>query len=277
MSKGYVVLAQNSEDDYVKQACLLAMSLHATNIDPKITLVTNDDVPDEYIEFFDQCIPIPWGDDAQDSDWKIENRWKLYHASPYDETIVLDTDMVVLQDLTEWWKFLGNYQLYFTNNVYTYRGDIIKDTYYRKGFIVNQLPNLYTGLHYFKKCNFAHEFYKWMEFITQNWELFYSQFHSEYYPSRPSMDATAAIAAKILNVENQIVNQVAKYPTFTHMKPYCQGWDFPKESWSSVVDVHLTTDLELFIGNFRQAGIFHYTEKDFASDKILRTYKEKLS
>ena len=30
MSKGFVVIAQNSQDDYVLQACLLAMSIKAT-------------------------------------------------------------------------------------------------------------------------------------------------------------------------------------------------------------------------------------------------------
>ena len=48
---------------------------------------------------FDQIIPIPFGDAADDSEWKVENRWKIYHASPYDETIVMDTDMLVLQNI----------------------------------------------------------------------------------------------------------------------------------------------------------------------------------
>jgi len=47
MSKGILVLAQNnSTDDYVKQASLLAMSLKIHNTVP-ISLVTNDTVPSE--------------------------------------------------------------------------------------------------------------------------------------------------------------------------------------------------------------------------------------
>lgn len=277
MTQGFLMLAQNSTDDYVKQACLCAMSIHATNNNPKISLVTSDTVPIKYRKYFDQIIKIPWNDDAADSNWKIENRWKLYHASPYEKTIVLDTDMLVLQDLTAWWAFLENYNIYFTNNVYTYRGDIVSSNHYRKGFISNNLPNFYTGVHYFKKSAEAAEFYKWVECITHNWELFYGKFHSDLYPAHPSMDRTTAIAAKILNVEQQVTNSIAMFPTFTHMKPYCQNWQFPKDFWRDVVDTHLTPSLELFIGNFRQSGIFHYTENDFATDEILAIYMEYLS
>ena len=33
---------------------------------------------------------------------------------PFDETIVLDADMLVLEDITHWWKALSNYELYYT-------------------------------------------------------------------------------------------------------------------------------------------------------------------
>jgi len=275
--KGYLVLAQNSEYDYVLQACLLAMSLHATNQDPKISIVTDDVVPSKYVKYFDQIISIPWGDSAIDSTWKVENRWKLYHVSPYEETIVMDTDMLVLQDLTAWWNFLSSYSVYFVSNPCTYRAQTVTSMYYRGGFVANDLANLYSGFHYFKKCDQAKLLYKWIEFITQNWERFYGEFHSEKYPNRVSMDVTAAIAAKILNIENEIINSLAKYPTFTHMKPHCQDWQFPKDSWRKVVDVHLTPELDLFIGNFRQSGIFHYTEKEFVTDKIIKIYEDYLN
>jgi len=96
---GIVVLAQNNSlDDYVLQACLLAMSVKLTNPNLPISVVTNDIVPEEYTQFFDKIIPIPFEDNAAESEWKIENRWKIYHASPYERTIVMDTDMLVLQD-----------------------------------------------------------------------------------------------------------------------------------------------------------------------------------
>ena len=42
-------------------------------------------------------------DKAKDSDWKIENRYKAFELS-YDETIVLDSDVLVL-DKIDWYPF----------------------------------------------------------------------------------------------------------------------------------------------------------------------------
>ena len=88
MRKGFVFLAQNSDNDYVKQAYLLAMSLKATQEDCNICLITNDDVPVKYKKLFDVIKEIPWDDSAKDKEWKVDNRWKLYHASPYDLSLI---------------------------------------------------------------------------------------------------------------------------------------------------------------------------------------------
>ena len=107
MTQGYLVIAQNNANDYVRQAYALALSIKATqpNIN-NISLVTDDTVPEQYLSAFDKIIPIPFGDAASSSSWKVENRWKLYHASPYDETIVLDVDMLVLDNIENVWKFV---------------------------------------------------------------------------------------------------------------------------------------------------------------------------
>ena len=273
MSKGFVFLAQNSKDDYVLQACLLAMSLKATQQDCNICLITNDDVPVKYKKLFDVIKEIPWTDSAEDKEWKVNNRWKLYHASPYDETIILDTDMLVLQDLENWWAFLKNYDLFFVSNVYTYRGELITSDYYRKTFTVNELPNLYAGFHYFKKCDFAKDFYSWLELVMNNWEFFYGKYAKELYQKSLSVDLSAAIVAKILDCDKQITNNKTLFPSFTHMKPYIQGWENVGSKWQDRVGSYLTDDLKLKIGNHMQQGIFHYTEKDFVTHDKIKKYR----
>jgi|TARA_B110000977_G_scaffold134997_1_gene171764 hypothetical protein len=277
MSRGIVVLAQNNaKDDYVQQACLLAMSLAVTNTDTLISIITNDKVPKEYVKLFDQIIPIPFADDAAHEEWKISNRWKIYHASPYDETLVLDTDMLVLQDISLWWNFLNEYEVFFTSNVYTYRNDLVTSDYYRKVFTSNYLPNLYIGLHYFKKCDFAQEFYKWLELISNNWELFYTQYAKENFPLQSSMDVSAAIAAKILDCDDRITNNKVKFPSFTHMKPKIQNWSGDVQAWQDCVGVYINKACEIKIGNHKQSGILHYTENSFVTDEILERYRSKL-
>jgi hypothetical protein len=276
-TQGILVLAQNLDNvDYVEQACLLAMSLHVTNSNTLISIVTNDSVPDVYVNLFDKIIPIPFNDDAKDSEWKIENRWKLYHATPYDRTLVLDTDMLILQDISSWWEVLYNYDVFFTSKVFTYRGEAVTSDYYRKTFTANNLPNLYSGFHYFEKIKLALEFYTWLEIVMQNWELFYGSYVKENYPGRVSVDVSAAIVAKILDCDTEITNTYRNFPTFTHMKPNIQNWSSSKSKWQDCVGVYINRDCQIKIGNHTQTGILHYTEKDFVTPALIERYRNYL-
>ena len=277
-TNNFTMLAQNSDFDYVRQACLAAMSIRATNSNASICLITNDPVPTRYKSLFDHIVEIPWGDHAADENWKISNRWKIYHAVPYDETIVIDTDMLVLQDVSSWFDFLRNYDLFYTSQVHTYRGEIVNNNHYRKAFTKFNLPNLYSGLHWFKKSDRSHEFYTWLEMITNNWQQFYkTHAGGKTFQKTCSMDLSAAIAAKIMNIESVITNPLVKYPSFVHMKPKIQNWNQNfVDRWQDRVGVYLSEDLTLKIGNYAQTGIFHYTEKDFLNNRIIQIYEKHL-
>ena len=133
MSNGVCLLAQNNDQtNYVRQAYALALSIVAKSPKQKVSLITNDTVDESYKKVFDQIIPIPWDDSASKSNWKIENRWKVYHASPYDETIVLEADMMFTSDITHWWKELAKRELFVVSNVRTYRDEVVTNRFYRK-------------------------------------------------------------------------------------------------------------------------------------------------
>lgn len=269
MSKGFCLLAQNNKDtNYIRQAYALAKSLHRYNDGQKISLITNDIVPDKWKEPFDQIIPIPWTDSAEDSNWKIENRWKVYHASPYDETIVLEADMLILSDITHWWKELEKRDVFFVSNVRTYRDEIVTSRYYRKTFDANKLPNLYSALHYFKKGDRAKEFYNLLEIVVNNWELFYGKYAKEEYQKWCSIDLCAAIVSKILDNEKDITDP-SSYITFTHMKPRAQGWYNIPSKWTKVLGKYYRDDGTLLLGNFLQTRVLHYVEDEFLTDEIL--------
>jgi len=271
MTRGFLVIAQNSSVNYVRQAYALALSIKATQPTVNnISIVTNDIIPDEYVWVFDKVIPIPFGDAAEASEWKIENRWKLYHATPYDETIVLDTDMLVLNDIEFVWKYVNGRDLFFTSQVLDYKHRIIADTTYRKVFLENNLPNLYCGMFYFKKSDTALEFFKMVEFITNNWQRIYYDNAPKQMQKFFSMDVTVAIAAKILGIDEAIVNQNSPF-TFVHMKPAIQGWDPIPESCLSQLIVNFNSNKELYLNNFYQTGLFHYVEDEFLTEAIIRT------
>lgn len=271
MTQGFLVIAQNSDVDYVRQAYALALSIKSTQPTVnKISIVTNDPVPEEYKSAFDQIIPIPFGDAATASEWKVENRWKLYYASPYDETIVFDTDMLVLNNIEHVWKFVNERDLFFTSSVNDYKGRQIVDTVYRKTFVENNLPNLYCGMFYFRKSETALTFFKLVEFITYNWQRIYYDNAPKQQQKFFSMDVTAAIAAKILGIEDTIVHSNSPF-TFAHMKSALQGWDPVPVSWTNQIMIHFTDSKELYFNNFKQTGVMHYVDDQFLTDQIIET------
>lgn len=268
MSKGHVFLAQNSDVDYVRQACALALSIKKFNKENKTCIITNDHVPDEFKHAFDHVISIPWKDQAAQSVWKIENRWKIIHATPFKENLVYDVDMLLLNSNDHWWQNLSHHDLCFTSTVFDYRGHVIKNNFYRKTFVENNLVNVYTGCFYFKKTNKSFEFFKWLDIITNNWQEFYKKHLSNHPQKFVSMDVNAALALKFMDNENFVVKH-STVPSFTHMKPMIQDWkNFPAK-WTNVLPCYFNDASELKVANIRQQGLFHYVEKEFLTDDIL--------
>jgi hypothetical protein len=274
VSKGFLVLAQNSDDvDYIQQAYALALSikLHQNDVD-KLSLITNDEVPEEYKSVFDQIIPIPYFNKDINSLFKTEHRYQMYYATPYDETIVLDTDMLLLDDISLWWDYCSNHDIKFCNRIKNYKLETVVDTVHRKAFISNNLSSPYFALHYFKKSDYAKEFYKVLEFVCNNWQWCWSKFAPENYQSWSSMDLAVAITIEILGAHEQVLD-VLNPMEFIHMKPLLQGWNSTPETWQDSVTYNFTGD-SLTVSNIRQHKLFHYVEKDFLSPKILKKLTE---
>ena len=216
MSKGFMIVAQNSNVDYVRQAAVLASSIKKTQKDKNVCLMTNDIVPAQYAQFFDSIVPIPFQDHAKDSEWKIENRWKVYHASPYYETIVLDADMIALSSVDECWSYASSKDLFFTSSVINYKGNRVVNSPYRVTFRENILPEIYTGMYYFKKSKAAEQFFQLLEYITYNWQRYFAEITPKKSQSFFSMDVASAIAVKILGIEDQVISSNSPF-LFVHM------------------------------------------------------------
>lgn len=272
VSKGFLILAQNTNDiDYVRQAYALALSIKNTQSISNVSLATNNIVPEKYKAVFDNIVEIPWVDTAIESRYRGENRWKLYHITPYDETIVLDSDMLFTEDITDWWEYCNNFNLKFCSRVKTYKLDtVLADSLHRKAFISNQLTNPYFALHYFKKSDEAYEFYKTLEFVCNNWEWCYNKFAPKDYQNWLSMDLAAAIAIEISGSYNA-VNDVCSPLEFIHMKTGLQGWEMSFVNWQDAVPSVFNSKGNLVVGNIKQSKLFHYIENHFLSNTVLGT------
>lgn len=278
MSKGYLILSQNNpEFDYLTLAYVNALTIKLTQSRVNsVSLVTDnvEAVPEKYKNVFDNIIPIPWGDAAINSQWKIENRWKLYHTTPYRETVILDADMLFLSDVSDWWDYFSTRELCITSKVRDFKNQFIpSDTFYRSTFIKNDLPNAYSAFAYFKKCQMAQDFWELIDVIVKNWEEYYINLLSTDRPKRLSIDVAFGIAIKLLDIED-IVFTKQDFPTFVHMKSHIQGWRHPTNDWTDSVAPYFESNGSLKIGNYQQSGVFHYTEKKIITNEIVTLYEE---
>jgi hypothetical protein len=271
VSKGFVIYAEGP--GYVQQAYALALSIQYSQTTFKsVSLMTQDVVPEEYQSAFEQIVSIPWYENSG-SRFSAEHRWKIYHATPYDETIVLDADMLLLEDITTWWDYCSNFNIKFCNKIINYKLESVVDTVHRKTFIENKLTNPYFALHYFKKSDVSRDFYRVLEFVCNNWEWCWTKFAHESYQDWLSMDLAVAVAIEISLTHEYVIDECSPLE-FIHMKTPLQGWELPIESWQQVLPFALNTKGNLIVGNIQQNKLFHYVEKDFIDANILSRLKE---
>jgi hypothetical protein len=256
MSRGYLVMAQG---DYLDMAIALAKSIKRTQSTVNnISIIVDCDVTkhsavDHFIELEK--------DMSSDDKWKIHNRCQFYDLSPYDETVILDADMLFLSDVSSWWDMMSKYDMLITNKVKTYRDEWVDISPYRKTFTANNMPNTYSAFTYFKKTQRNKTFFNLLKSIVTNWNAWSVRYTPESRQMFPSIDLAMSIAVKILDIESEVTSS-ADFPTFTHMKGGCQGWRTPSEPWNTVLNKYNTSQ-GIKLGPYLQSGILHYVQKDF--------------
>lgn len=279
--RGFFTFAQNGKTDYLRLAYGMALSLAATQKEVPylaVGVTPGTVIPPKYKEVFDEVVEIYWGDAAQDASWKLQNEWKAYHMTPYEETIKLDCDMLFLQNIDLWWETLGTRDVWASTTALTFRGDVATSDYYRKTFTANQLPNVYTAFMYFRSSDLAKELFEMAEIIYQNWEKFRYEFTDEPRPTEVSTDVVFALAIKLIGAEDECTFPQRNFPNFVHMKSKLQNWDNDQitEEWTKHIGVYFTDDLELKIGRCRQLAPLHYHIKEFLTDDMIKQYERYL-
>ena len=114
MSKGAFLIARNNGHiDYVKQAVFLAKRIKKyLNIPVTVATDSADYLKDSFdIQIFDQIISLDYTNESnlryffdgaltkKTASFKNNNRASVYNLSPYDETLLMDTDYVISNSL----------------------------------------------------------------------------------------------------------------------------------------------------------------------------------
>jgi hypothetical protein len=282
-SKGYIVIAQNTGTvDYLQQAYALALNLKLTqstvnNLTVCVDAETKKKITSKHKQVFDYIIDIPWQDDAADAEWKINNKWKYLYMSPYDETVILDTDMIFPTDVSHWWDILSQRDVWATTKVRTFRGETVSSNYYREYFVKNNLPNVYTAFFYFKKSELASELFAMTEVIFQHWQRFFYKYMPEGKPDWLSGDVAFALAMQLLGIEHECTREnIDAVPTFVHMKSHIQNvpTSLISHNWSKTIPTYYNNYRDFKIGNFQQLLPFHYVEKDWLTAKMIKQMEQ---
>ena len=274
MTFGYlIVISKNDSVDYLKLAYALALSIKNTQREgfDKVALIT-DDVQSV------KRLKSPWVFDRVIK-WDQETHWDgrswMDKLSPWDQTICLDADMLFFRDYSHWVEyFIENAELYIPNKSYTYRGEVVIDSYYRKTFVHNNLPNLYSFYTFFKKdSEIAEEFFSLGRYILKNPNEFKTRFLEKYRPKVVGTDEAFSLAAKILDIQDDISYDLA-FPKVVHLKPMIQNWPWPADTVSDHVGFYFDLQGKLKIGNYQQQDILHYNEKSFMTDEVVSILEE---
>lgn len=257
MSKGYLIMAQG--EAYLNMASALAKSIKETQSEiNSVAVITDQQVDDG--SMFDYVIELK-EDLSGDAEWKIHNRCQFYDLTPFEETVILDADMLFIDDVSHWWSSLNKYNFLVTSKVKTYRDEWVTFSPYRKTFVDNELPNVYSAFTYFKKCELAETVFKLTKYIITNWDDFVDRYAPNNKQPFASLDLALALAINILDLESEVTTQL-DYPTFIHMKSGCQGWKNYSEDWKIHLGIY-TGPNGIRLGNHLQSGILHYADKEF--------------
>ena len=274
MKFGYLlIVAKHETIDYLKLAYALALSIKNTQkpgYDQVALVVEDKSMVDRFNSswVFDHVI-----------EWNRETFWDgrswMDKLSPFDATVCLDVDMLFTRDYSHWVDyFLENCELYVANKSYTYRGELVTESYYRKAFVKNHLPNLYSMYTFFKKeSTLANEFFELGRHIIKNPIEFSNLFLSEHKPRVLGTDEAFALSAKILDISDEIAYPLA-FPKLIHMKPMIQNWPWPAEIWSSHIGFYVNSSANIKLGNYQQDAIVHYVEKDRLTDEVVHILEE---
>jgi hypothetical protein len=261
--QGFFAFAQNTDTiNYLELAYTQALSIkqtqkinkYAVAVDP----ATKKLITDEHLKVFDYVIDI-----VDPSVHAMNNEWQAWQLTPFKETVKLESDILFTSNIDHWWTGLRLQEICFTTKIRDYCGQVSKDRSYRKFFDDNDLPDIYTGMYYFRFGRQSLELFRTAFAIYSNWTYFRDNLKN-CREELPSTDTVFAIAARLLGQE-LCTNPALDYPSFVHMKGSINHLH-SNANWQNVLQ-HELSGTNLTINFIQQTWPVHYYQKDFINER----------
>jgi len=211
-SKGVVFFAHNTVDvDYVRIADLSAR-LVEHYLDLPITLITDTESQPEHD--YDHVVRVDYKGNNFRNDhiskevkqWKNHGRYTAYEHSPYDNTLLIDTDYLVLDD-----GLLKLMELDYDYRVMENSNSSAETMPARMGQV--SLPYLWATVVMFRKCPRSKMFFDLVGRIQRNWAYYRNLFMVDGTSYRN--DYSFAMANIILNGYCSTSKNIIHWKMFT--------------------------------------------------------------
>ena len=248
MTRGFVIMAQDTDKiSYTNCAKALELSIKKVMPNSNITIITSDMLPHGNLGGY-------------------VNDWQVYEASPYNETIKLEADMIIPRSIDHWWDILNVNDVVISTKIRNFKGELADCRVYRKFIDENMLPDTYNAITYFKKSKTAKLFYTVVRDIFEHWPEYKAMLKCNPQ-EEVSTDWVYAIACHIVGVEKTTLPNFDEM-SMVHMKQYVNG--IPSEDWTKTLVYEVLPKL-IRVNTYPQEYPFHYHIKTF-SDKIIESY-----
>ena len=237
--RGYLIPAINTDTvDYGACANQLTDSIRAWHPDANITVLTKE--------------MLPYGDQGG-----FANDWQVFAASPYRQTIKLEADMIAASPVDHLWTMFEHRDVVISQGCRDFYDRPSTYRFYRKLFDVNNLPDVYNAITYWRVSKTAQDFFQLVRSIFENWTDFTTLL--KFPEDVPSTDVVYAMAAEITGRE-QVTLPQGYGPTMVHMKPGIVATH--TRDWTKEL-VWENTNPGVRINTIAQWGFVHYHMKDW--------------
>jgi hypothetical protein len=210
--RGYIISAFNTGTvDYVDCARTLAKTLLQHHPAARICLLTNaTDATDESLFAYVRVV-----EDINKAN-PFANDWLVFHQTPFRQTIKLEADMMVASAVDHWWTMFENRDVVISQGCRTFYDQAATSRRYRQIFDVNNLPDVYNAITYWRLSKTAQDFFALVRSIFEHWSEYKTLL--KFPEDVPSTDVVYAMAAQIMGPE-QVTLPPGCGPQIVHMKP----------------------------------------------------------
>jgi len=275
---GFCTLAQNTNDvDYLRLAYLQALNVKALHPNAEYAVIVDKEtakqVTDIQREVFDYVIEMQHDYNDPSSNWRLANEWQVFWYTPFKETIKLESDLLFTSSIEHWLPAFRLRDVVLSTGCKNYTGTKSQVRTYRKLFDDNELPDVYSGLMYFRYSKTAMDFFAVAQQLSLNWADVRDKVLKNCREEYPSTDVLYAVTARTIG-EDLCTLPSMDFINFVHMKPGIQGWS-EQRPWYETVIAEQDGDM-IRINNLNQYSPVHYYDKNYATDELIKYYEHRI-